>query len=56
MLYDKRKFKEPRKDKSPLEIEYEKQKPDCTFKPKLFFHHSNLKKLEKPFTTIAEKI
>lgn len=33
MLYEKRKNKEPRKDRSPLEIEYEKNIGECTFKP-----------------------
>ena len=33
MLYDKRKYKEPRKDRSPLEIDFEKNIGECTFKP-----------------------
>ena len=41
MLYNKRKYKEPRKDRSPLEIEYEKSKPECTFKPKLYYDENS---------------
>eukprot|EP00347_Sterkiella_histriomuscorum_P013184 403365686 len=32
-LYEQRKHKQPRKDRSPIEIEYEKNSRDCTFSP-----------------------
>lgn len=32
-LYDRRGQKEPRKDRSPLEIEFEKNRKECTFSP-----------------------
>lgn len=41
MLYDKRKYKEPRKDRSPVEIEYEKNKEQCSFKPTIFTQKYN---------------
>jgi hypothetical protein len=46
MLYDKR--KESRQDRSPLDIQYEKEKPECTFKPNLFFHNSTVNKIRMP--------
>ena len=37
-LHEKGALKEPRKDRSPIEIEFQKQQNECTFKPKLFFY------------------
>lgn len=41
-LYEKRKANGPRQDRSPIEIEFEKQQTECSFKPSFM----NLKRLQ----------
>lgn len=42
ILYEKR--RKERKDRSPLDIDYEKNHGECTFKPKLYYFPGSLKK------------
>ena len=39
-LYDQRKYKSPRIDRSPIDIEYDRTKNDCKFKPEFFTKES----------------
>ena len=39
-LYDQRKHKSPRMDRSPIDIEYDRTKNDCKFKPEFFTKES----------------
>lgn len=39
-MYDQRKHKGPRKDRSPIDIEYETTKQECKFKPEFYTKES----------------
>src|SRR4051794_22283565 len=47
-MYDKRKYKEPRKDRSPLDIDYEKGQVECSFKPQFYTKNYSSKKAVSP--------